>query len=113
MTRHFPFGFFLLILIGLLGLPKLAASQRGAGLSYGFTHRGIHQGIRPGPSQPVYPPRRDLPLYNPYFSIYFGPLYEEYDEPCYYDEYYGQWVGPCDTSLDTPGYSITVPNRIR
>jgi hypothetical protein len=88
------------------------AQSRGAS-SYGFTHQGIHDSIRPRRGQPIYPPRQDLPLYNPYFSIYFGPLYEPYDEPCHYDEDYGQWVGPCDTSLDTPGYSITIPNRIR
>jgi len=35
------------------------------------------------------------------------------DNPCYYDEYWGQWVGNCTGSLDTPGYSITVPNQIR
>ncbi len=33
--------------------------------------------------------------------------------PCYYDETWGQWVGNCNGSLDTPGYSITVPNQIR
>lgn len=53
------------------------------------------------------------PLYNPYFSINYGPLYEPYQEPCYYDEYYGQWVGPCDVDLTTPGFSRTIPNRIR
>jgi len=34
-------------------------------------------------------------------------------DPCYYDERWGQWVGSCATGLDTPGYSITVPNQIR
>jgi hypothetical protein len=53
------------------------------------------------------------PVYNPYFSIYFGPLYEPYDEPCHYDEIYGQWIGPCDAELSSPGYSRTIPNRIR
>src|SRR4030095_2208267 len=33
--------------------------------------------------------------------------------PCYYDENFGQWIGTCNGSLDTPGYSITVPNQIR
>jgi hypothetical protein len=33
--------------------------------------------------------------------------------PCYYDENFGQWVGNCNGSLDTPGFSITVPNQIR
>jgi len=74
-----------------------AVSRRTAS---SFSNREIPQGVNPV-------------LYNPYFSIYYGPLYEPYDEPCYYDEAYGQWVGPCNTSLDTPGYSITVPNRIR
>jgi len=32
--------------------------------------------------------------------------------PCYYDERWGQWVGSCGT-LDTPGFSVTVPNQIR
>jgi hypothetical protein len=69
---------------------------------------------RTTPGQPINPQPQNLPLYNPYFSIYFGPLYpDQYQEPCYYDEYYGQWIGPCQTSLDTPGYSITVPNRVR
>jgi hypothetical protein len=31
--------------------------------------------------------------------------------PCYYDERWGQWVGSCGTGLDTPGYSVTVPNQ--
>ena len=33
--------------------------------------------------------------------------------PCYYDETWGQWVGNCNTGLDTPGFSVTVPNQIR
>lgn len=62
---------------------------------------------------PINPQPQNLPIYNPYFSIYFGPLYEEYDEPCHWDEEYGQWVGPCQKSLTEPGYSITYPNQIR
>lgn len=51
-------------------------------------------------------------LYNDYFSPNFGPLYE-YDEPCHYNEEYGVWEGPCNVDLNQPGYSITVPNRVR
>ncbi len=69
----------------------------------------------PAPQRPSSLPLRTRtpPLYNPYFSIYYGPLYAPYEEPCHYDETYGQWIGPCDTSLDTPGYSITIPNTPR
>lgn len=103
---------FLFILIFFsVSLPAWGQSRSGSSL--GFTHRGIHNSIRSSRAQPLNPLPQNLPLYNPYFSIYFGPLYEPYDEPCYYDEYYGQWVGPCTTSLDTPGYSITIPNRVR
>lgn len=99
-----------------LGIP-MSQAQRGVRIApqnYGFTHHGQVQPrgtFRQNPR--VLPQPRNLPLYNPYFSNNFGPLYEPYDEPCHYDEDYGIWVGPCNTSLDTPGYSITVPNRIR
>jgi hypothetical protein len=105
-------GIFLLSLI-FLGLPFPGYTQARGSSSSGVTRPWIYHSTRSTRGQPIYPPRQNLPLYNPYFSIYFGPLYEPYDEPCYYDEDYGQWVGPCDTSLDTPGYSITIPNRIR
>ena len=106
---------FVLIVMGFLSFPVQGQRYGTSGLhpavaSRPNVGRGLSQHRRPS----VLPlPRANKPLYNPYFSIYFGPIYEEYDEPCYYDEYYGQWVGPCDVSLDTPGFSITVPNQIR
>jgi len=53
-------------------------------------------------------------LYDPNHSLYEWELGDHpYEQPCYYDENVGQWVGPCNISLDQPGYSITVPNRVR
>lgn len=108
----------MLFLMGLIFLPFAGAHAQGTRISpqsYGFTHYGQATPRYPGArsSNNYYPAPRNLPLYNPYFSNQFGPLYEPYDEPCHYDEEYGIWVGPCNTSLNTPGYSITVPNRIR
>ncbi len=93
-------------------------AQRGVRIppqSYGFTHyqQVPTRGTRQRAPATTLPAPRNLPLYNPYFSNQFGPLYEPYEEPCYYNEDYGMWIGPCNTSLDTPGYSITVPNQIR
>jgi hypothetical protein len=53
-------------------------------------------------------------LHDPNYSLYEWKIkdYPEY-EPCYYNEDWGQWVGQCNLSLDTPGYSITVPNRMQ
>jgi len=104
--------------LGSLFVPE-AWAQRSRVSSHSIQsfHRARTRSVSPSQrfiNQGTLPLRRvNPPLYNPYFSIYFGPLYEPYEEPCYYDEYYGQWIGPCDVSLDTPGYSITVPNRIR
>lgn len=108
----------ILFLMGLIFWPFATVHAQGTRIppqSYGFTHYGQATPRYPGIRSPnsVYPAPRNLPLYNPYFSNQFGPLYEPYDEPCHYDEEYGIWVGPCNTSLNTPGYSITVPNRIR
>jgi hypothetical protein len=95
----------------MLGLALLIFPQRAQTQARTM---GAQSNIRFAPGQPLNPQPQNLPLYNPYFSIYFGPLYpDQYDEPCYYNEDYGQWVGPCQTSLDTPGYSITIPSRVR
>ena len=102
------------MILFLAVLPLSAGAQLRSSSNLGFTHQGIHSNIRPAPGQPLNPQPANLPMYNPYFSINFGPLYpDQYQEPCYYNEDYGQWIGPCQTSLDTPGYSITVPNRVR
>lgn len=107
----------ILVLLIVISLPAfLLAQARRSTINpgaYGFTHRNSPAAGRIAPGQPVYPLRQNLPLYNPYFSPNFGPLYEPYEEPCYYDESVGMWVGPCTTGLDTPGFSITVPNRVR
>ena len=104
---------FLVPTVSVWGQARRSAINPSA---YGFTHSNYARTV-PGRAtqagQPVYPLRQDMPLYNPYFSIYYGPLYEPYDEPCHYDESVGMWIGPCTTGLDTPGFSITVPNRIR
>lgn len=106
----------------LLAIPEgiraqASRNRSGAPLPPAFANRPFVGGRnRPNlnPSNVLPPPRLDLPLYNPYFSIYFGPLYEPYDEPCYYDEEVGQWIGPCNTSLSTPGFSRTVvPRKFR
>ena len=105
-----------ILLVSLAGASDVWAQARGARVnpnSYGFVHRNSAASNRSRPGQPVYPLRQNLPLYNPYFSPNFGPLYEPYDEPCHYDESVGMWIGPCTTGLDTPGFSITVPNRVR
>ncbi len=99
---------FLCVLSGIIFLSGVAAVEAG--------NTVVRPQIRyPVPQRPSSLPLRTQtpPLYNPYFSIYYGPLYEPYEEPCHYDETYGEWVGPCDASLDTPGYSITIPNNPR
>ncbi|MDX1386923.1 MAG: hypothetical protein R3257_04985 [bacterium] len=106
----------LALLFFFLGVGFVEAQARRSAINpgaYGFTHRNAAAAGRIAPGQPVYPLRQNMPLYNPYFSPNFGPLYEPYDEPCHYDESVGMWVGPCTTGLDTPGFSITVPNRVR
>lgn len=53
-------------------------------------------------------------LYDPNHTLYDWEIKDgNVPDPCYYDAYSGQWLGRCNISLDQPGYSITVPNRIR
>ncbi len=91
------------------GLAIAGVNLRAAGASSLRTHtRGGVIILRPIP-QAIGPF-----LYDPNHSLYEWELGDKpYNHPCYYDEFYGQWVGPCNISLDQPGYSITIPNRIR
>ncbi|HCU23947.1 MAG TPA: hypothetical protein DF383_02930 [Deltaproteobacteria bacterium] len=54
-------------------------------------------------------------MYDPDHDLYDWKIQDEGSKnpPCYYDEYYGQWVGNCNLYRTAPGYSITVPNRVR
>jgi|GEM_PF-3136805 len=61
-------------------------------------------------AQPGFPPF----MFNPNRDLYDWKIkdYPDYQE-CTYDENWGQWVGTCNLSLDSPGFSVTTPNRIR
>lgn len=52
-------------------------------------------------------------LYDPSYDLYDWEIQDDpnYQE-CYYNEAWGQWTGRCNISLDSPGFSITVPNRL-
>ncbi|MFO1519566.1 MAG: hypothetical protein U1F57_07915 [bacterium] len=81
-----------------MGNPRNAFSNRGVQT---FDTRFIPQGVNPS-------------LFTPGQSLYYWKTDDPWiNSPCYYDERYGVWVGPCNASLDTPGYSITVPRTIR
>jgi len=51
-------------------------------------------------------------MYDPHHDLYDWKIKDHPDDPCYYDEYYGQWVGDCNLYQTAPGYSITVPNQV-
>jgi hypothetical protein len=108
MKMRFIWSFVFLILVGTAAVSFNAeATGRGMGNSSGIimvpagNGRFIPQGVGPY-------------LYDPNYTLYDWEINNNpYSTPCYYDERYGQWVGPCNISLDQPGFSITVPNRIR
>jgi hypothetical protein len=75
--------------------PGFAQGMRGAQTNT----RNLPQGVNPS-------------LFDLNHSLYDWKIKDNpYTEPCYYNETYGQWVGPCNT-LDSPGFSITTPNTI-
>lgn len=57
-------------------------------------------------------------MYDPNEDLYDWKIGKDDDNnnnvsSCYYDPYYGQYVGNCLLYQNAPGYSITVPNQIR
>ena len=65
------------------------------------------------PSARTIPQTVNPPLmYDPHEDLYEWKIKDHPNDPCYYDEYYAQWVGDCNLYQTAPGYSITVPNQI-
>jgi len=81
--------------IGLSGNPYPAASGGSHGMD-----RSLPQTTNP----PF--------VYDPHEDIYEWKIKDHPQDPCYYDEGSGQWLGDCNLYQTAPGYSITVPNRI-
>lgn len=55
-------------------------------------------------------------MYDPNEDLYDWKIGKDDDSKipsCYYDAYYGQYVGNCLLYQNAPGYSITVPNQLR
>ncbi len=65
--------------------------------------------------EPRYPQGVNPSLYAPNDGIYDWKIKDTWPDagPCHFDERAGMWVGNCNGSLDTPGFSITVPRQIR
>lgn len=103
----------------VLGLPCAVAAYLWAA-SAGAPPIGLSGNPYPPPSSGGRPATtRVLPqnltppfLYDPHYDLYDWKIKDHPEDPCYYDEAYGQWVGNCTMYLTAPGYSITVPNRI-
>ncbi len=82
----------------------------------GLTQTGRAPNSVPLPLQaPRYPQGVNPSLYAPNDGIYDWNIKDTSPDagPCHFDERAGMWVGNCNGSLDTPGFSITVPRQIK
>lgn len=98
----------LIIMIGLITLSGGTSWAVGGSPAQPFPLlQNMQRPIPQGPSSSLH--SRGHCLYN--WKI--RDTCDDYYSPCYYDQNWGQWFGNCNGSLDTPGFSITVPNRIQ
>ena len=90
-----------------MGVPLWANPIGLSGSPYPPSSGGARSSNRVIP-QTVNPPF----MYDPHHDLYDWKIKDHPDDPCYYDEYYGQWVGDCNLYQTATGYSITVPNQV-